>query len=103
LIIDGGELIIIHYQLPILHYQLKKMTNFYFTTLIRIAFTFVALFVIQWKIPWYLLTIGILIAGFFMLKTSDDKPLSYGMLIGGTLFGIYTYWWNNFGILGVGM
>jgi hypothetical protein len=79
------------------------MTNFYVSTLIRIVFTFLAFYAIQYKIPWYYLTVLGLIAGFFMLKTSDDKPLAYGLLIGGSIFGVYAYWWENFGRIAAGM
>ncbi len=65
--------------------------NLYINTAIRALFTFVALCVIQYQIPWYLLTIGAVGAGFFMYKTSDDRALSLGILIGGAAFGVFAF------------
>jgi hypothetical protein len=58
---------------------------------IRAAFTFVALTVIAFKIPYYLLMIGGLAAGLFVWKTSDDRALSLGIVIGSILFGIFEF------------
>lgn len=58
---------------------------------IRAVFTFAALAVIAFKIPYYLLMIGGLAAGLFVWKTSDDRALSLGIVIGSILFGIFEF------------
>jgi hypothetical protein len=58
---------------------------------VRAAFTFVAFAVIQFQIPPHFLVIGGLVGGFFMLKTSDDRALSWGILSGTTLFAVYAF------------
>lgn len=60
-------------------------------TLVRFIGTFAVFCVAQYLIPWYLLTAGGIVAGFFMLKTSDDRPLSMGVLLGSIAFGIFAY------------
>ena len=62
-----------------------------FPTLLRIAMVFVVACGLQYFIPWYFLAIGGTVAGFFMLKTSDDRPSALGMLIGSIAFGIFAY------------
>jgi len=46
---------------------------------------------LQYLIPWYLLAGGGIIAGFFMLKTSSDRPMALGVLVGSAAFGIFAY------------
>ncbi len=60
-------------------------------TLLRIVATFAFFCALQYIIPYYLLVIGGVMAGFFMVKTSDDRPLALGVLIGSILFGIFAY------------
>jgi hypothetical protein len=63
--------------------------NAVFSVLVRAAFTFVAFLLIQYLIPYYFLVGGGLLAGLFLWKTSDDKALTYGILIGSLVFGIF--------------
>lgn len=63
--------------------------NQYLSIAIRAAFTFVAFVAIAFKIPYYLLVAGGLIAGLFIWKTSDDRALSIGIVIGSIVFGIF--------------
>ncbi|MBL7783435.1 MAG: hypothetical protein JNM22_19540 [Saprospiraceae bacterium] len=60
-------------------------------TLLRTIATFALFAALQYIIPYYFLAIGGIIAGFFMLKTSDDRPLALGVLIGSILFAIFAY------------
>jgi hypothetical protein len=62
-----------------------------FSILIRAAFTFVAFAVIQFQIPYYFIVFGGLAAGFFMLKTGDDRATSIGVLVGTILFAIFAF------------
>lgn len=57
--------------------------------LVRIAVVFVAFLGLQFIIPYYFLVAGGLLAGGFMLKTSDDRPLALGLLIGSVVFGVF--------------
>jgi len=57
----------------------------------RIMLVFALACVLQYVIPWYFLAGGGVVAGFFMLKTSDDRSTSLGMLIGSIAFGIFAY------------
>jgi hypothetical protein len=59
--------------------------------LLRTVLTFAAFCVIQYKIPYYLLAFGGIIAGFFLYKTSDDRPLAIGVLLGSVLFAVFAY------------
>ena len=59
--------------------------------LTRTLGAFVAFFGLQFLIPWYLLAFPGVIAGYFMLKTSNDRPTALGILIGSILFGIFAY------------
>ena len=61
------------------------------STLLRVVGTFAVFCALQYIIPWYLLTVGGIVAGAFMLKTSDDRPLALGVLIGSIAFGIFAY------------
>ena len=60
-------------------------------TLLRIIATFALFCALQYIIPYYFLAIGGIIAGFFMLKTSDDRPLALGVLIGSIAFAVFAY------------
>jgi hypothetical protein len=62
-----------------------------FSILVRAAFTFVAFAVIQYQIPYYLLVVGGIAAGFFLLKTGDDRALALGILSGSIAFGIFAF------------
>jgi hypothetical protein len=62
-----------------------------FSILVRAAFTFVAFAIIQYQVPYYFLVLGGVAAGFFLLKTSDDRALSIGILVGSVLFGIFAF------------
>lgn len=66
------------------------MNNF-IPVLLRAVAVFLAFCAIQYIIPWYLLAIGGTVAGFFMLKTSNDRPLALGVLIGSIGFAIFAY------------
>ena len=63
----------------------------FFPTLLRTVGTFAVFCVLQYIIPWHLLTIGGTVAGAFMLKTSDDRPMALGALVGSIAFGIFAY------------
>lgn len=63
----------------------------FFPTLLRIVLVFAVSCGIQYLIPWYFLAGGGTVAGIFMLKTSDDRPMALGMLIGSIAFGIFAY------------
>ena len=69
--------------------------NNVFSIAVRAAFTFVAMLTIQYIIPYYLLVLGGLLAGFFLWKTSDDRQLALGLLIGAAAFGIFAYFFGN--------
>lgn len=58
---------------------------------LRSLLTFAVAFGLQFFIPWYLLAIGGVFAGFFMLKTSDDRLSALGLLIGSITFAIFAY------------
>jgi hypothetical protein len=58
---------------------------------LRAAFTFVAMMVIQYMIPYHILTLVGIGAGFFLYKTGDDQNLAIGVLIGSILFGIFAF------------
>jgi hypothetical protein len=62
-----------------------------FPTLLRTALVFAVACGLQYFIPWYFLAVGGTVAGFFMLKTSDDRPSALGMLLGSIAFGIFAY------------
>lgn len=59
--------------------------------LIRALLVFGVFCGLQYLIPYYLLALGGLAAGFFMLKTSDDRPLALGVLIGSGVFAVFAY------------
>lgn len=64
---------------------------------LRSLLTFAVAFGLQFFIPWYLLAIGGVFAGFFMFKTSDDRLsaddrlTALGLLIGSITFAIFAY------------
>ena len=62
-----------------------------FPTLLRALSVFAVFCVLQYIIVWYLLAIGGIAAGAFMLKTSDDRPLALGVLIGSAAFAAFAY------------
>ncbi|HAD14785.1 MAG TPA: hypothetical protein DCF33_20350 [Saprospirales bacterium] len=59
--------------------------------LIRTVLVFALAAGLQYFIPWYLLALGGIGAGFFMLKTGGDRATALGMLIGSVLFAIFAY------------
>ncbi|MFN0015488.1 MAG: hypothetical protein ACKVU2_13160 [Saprospiraceae bacterium] len=59
--------------------------------LLRTAIVFVAFLGLQYIIPYYFLVGGGLLAGAFMLKTSDDRPLALALLIGSVVFGVFAH------------
>ena len=59
--------------------------------LIRAVITFVIFAALQYLIPYYLLAMGGVAAGLFMLKTSDDRPLAMGVLVGSVVFAVFAY------------
>lgn len=63
----------------------------FISTFLRIVLVFAVACGLQYFIPWYFLAAGGVVAGFFMLKTSDDRASALGMLIGSALFGIFAY------------
>ena len=62
-----------------------------FPTLLRIVGTFAVFCALQYIIPWHLLTIGGIVGGAFMIKTSDDRPMALGLLVGSIAFGIFAF------------
>ncbi|MDO8367769.1 MAG: hypothetical protein Q7T20_13290, partial [Saprospiraceae bacterium] len=63
----------------------------FFPILLRVVLVFAIACVLQYLIPWYLLVAGGVVAGFFMLKTSNDRAAALGLLIGSIVFGIFAY------------
>ena len=61
----------------------------------RIALVFAVLFGLQFLIPYYIIAVFGIVAGGFMLKISDDKPLAWGMLIGSILFGVFAFLYGS--------
>jgi len=59
--------------------------------LLRIAVVFAAFFGLQFIIHYYFLVGGGLLAGLFMLKTSDDRPLALGLMVGSVVFGLFAH------------
>ncbi|MEQ1745860.1 MAG: hypothetical protein ABMA02_10565 [Saprospiraceae bacterium] len=58
---------------------------------LRTAVVFVAFLGLQYVIPYYFLVGGGLLAGAFVLKTSDDRPLALALLIGSVVFGVFAF------------
>lgn len=67
----------------------------FFSIAVRAAFTFVAFLIIQYKIPYYFLVLGGVGAAAFLWKTSDDRALTLGVLIGAILFGVFAFWFGR--------
>jgi hypothetical protein len=63
----------------------------FFPILLRVVGVFAVACAVQYIIPWYLLAAFGVAAGFFMLKTSDDRATALGVLIGSIVFGIFAY------------
>lgn len=62
-----------------------------FSILVRAAFTFVAFLIIQYLIPWYFLVGGGLVAGVFLWRTSTDRALGMGVMLGSAVFGVFAW------------
>lgn len=71
-----------------------RMQNFW-PVLLRTLVVFAVLLGLQFLIHYYVLVAAGIIAGAFMLKTSDDKPLAWGILIGCILFGVYAFFFGK--------
>ena len=67
----------------------------FFATLLRTVLVFGSFLGIQYFIPYYLLVIGGLLGGIFILNTSNDRPTGLGLIIGSVLFGIFAYTWGQ--------
>lgn len=63
--------------------------NAFLKVALRALIVFGALCVVQYIIPYYLIALAAIGAGFFMLKTGDDRETALGVLIGGIAFGIF--------------
>lgn len=59
--------------------------------LLRTALVFLVSCGLQYLIPWFYLAPGGIAAGIFTLKTSNDRPLAIGLMVGSVLFGIFAY------------
>ena len=70
--------------------QIRGMKKF-LPTALRAIGTFAAFCALQYLIPYYLLALAGIAAGFFMLKTSDDRPLAVGILVGSIVFAVFAY------------
>ncbi|MBU6341521.1 MAG: hypothetical protein KGS48_08525 [Bacteroidetes bacterium] len=69
--------------------------NFVFSVAVRVAFTFVAFFVLQYMFHYLVLVIGGLLAGLFFWKVNGDRSLGLGVLIGSVLFAVFAYLYGN--------
>jgi len=67
----------------------------FFATLLRTVLVFGSFLGIQYFIPYYLLVIGGILGGFFVLKTSNDRPTGLAFIIGSVLFAIFAYLWGQ--------
>lgn len=61
----------------------------------RTALVFAVMFGLKFLIPYYILVVAGILAGGFMLKISEDKPLAWGLLIGSILLGVFDYLYGN--------
>jgi hypothetical protein len=61
------------------------------TILLRVIVVFAVACALQYLIPGYLLAGGGVAAGFFLLKTSNDRASALGLLIGSIAFGVFAY------------
>lgn len=59
--------------------------------LVRTVLTFGIFCALQYLIPYYLLALGGIAAGVFMLKTSDDRALAIGILTGSIVFAVFAW------------
>ena len=71
--------------------QITSDMKSFVPTLVRTVIIFAVFCGLQYIIPYYLLALGGIIAGAFMLKTGDDRPLALGVLIGSVAFAIFAY------------
>ena len=60
-------------------------------TALRAIVVFAVFAGLQYLIPYYLLALGGLVAGVFLYKTSDDRPLALGVLIGSLAFAAFAF------------
>lgn len=58
---------------------------------LRTAIVFIVCLGLQFVIPYYFLVGAAVSAGGFMYKTSEDRPLALGLIIGGAVFGVFAY------------
>lgn len=63
--------------------------------LLRAGIVFVALLGLQFLIIDYVLVALGLLAGGFIYKTSDDRPLALGMLLGSVAFGVFAWFYRG--------
>lgn len=63
--------------------------NSFLKIALRALLTFGVLCAVQYIIPYYLIAVAAIVAGFFMLKTGDDRETALGILVGGIAFGIF--------------
>lgn len=59
--------------------------------LLRAVIVFAVMAVLQYLIIYYLLAGAGIVAGIFLLTTSNDRPLAIGVLIGSVAFAIFAY------------
>ncbi|MCC6462267.1 MAG: hypothetical protein IT260_17500 [Saprospiraceae bacterium] len=62
---------------------------------LRTVLVFAVFLGLQFVIPYYFLVGGGLLAGGFMLKTSDDRAFALGLLIGSAVFGVFAYLYGS--------
>jgi hypothetical protein len=75
-----------------LHIYLQKDSmKTVWPVLLRVVVVFAAMAALQYLVPFYLLAPVGLVAGFFLLKTSDDRAMALGLLIGSVIFGIFAW------------
>ena len=65
--------------------------RFFWPVLLRTAIVFAVFAALQYLIPYYLLAVPGLLAGVFLLQTSDDRPLAIGLIAGSVLFGVFAF------------
>lgn len=59
--------------------------------LLRTVLVFAVACGLQYFIPWFILAPGGIAAGFFLLKTGDDRATALGLLIGSVAFAVFAY------------
>ena len=67
----------------------------YFSIAVRAAFTFVAFLIIQYMIPYYLLALGGLGVGWFLLKAAGDRAMGLGLIIGSVAFAVFAFFFGT--------